>query len=527
MDPHPLQPATGRFPRHARGGWIDPVTVHLRWVRTIVPTLTGISLLVLWLVRPIDGLLAAALIVLVSGTLVGPLLWAATKRYGEYAVLRASFWIDLVVVTVAVAQVDHIAPFTIAYMWPVALAGMLASPRETAVVAVTTAAIAIASPLLRDVQPPAVVAVNAIALLAIGAMIAALRTNEHRAMVDRRNLGRQLEDAQRLARIGSYEYDPASECARWSDELYRIFGLPKGSAVDRGSFLSMVLEDDRERVTAVTAAATTLDYACRIRRPDGRVVHVHVLGEQVEDERGPLLIGTVQDITELRRLDAMRDEFVAAASHELRTPTSVVLGFATTLTRRWEELSEADRRRFVEQIDGSARRLALLIEDVLQVTQVESGQVRCQRQPFDLAAEVVDLVVTWPGEAPIALEVDPAAGRAIGDAVRTRQVVGNLLANAERYSPAGAGVRVRVSAGEGELRVDVTDHGPGIPEEAQGRIFERFVRLSSDAHGTGLGLYISRQLAEAQGGTLDVASEPGRGSTFTYRLPADPGRVET
>lgn len=514
--PDPLRPGAG---------WIDPVTVHLRWVRTMVPTAAGLAMLVVWAFHPIPGLAATALIVLASGTIVGPLFYMAAGRFGEARVLRASIWVDLVIVAVAIAQIDHVAPFAVAFMWPVVLAGMLAAPRDAALVTAVTVIVAIASPLLREAQSASVVGINAIMLLSIGVVVAALRTNEHRATIDRRSLGRQLEEAQRLAGIGSYEYEIDTERVRWSDEMYRILGVPRDTDVDVDTFMSLVVEEDRERIAALSADEP-VDYECRIRRPDGRIVHVQVLGEPVHDERGRLHIGTVQDVTELRRLDAMRDEFVAAASHELRTPTSVVLGFATTLTRRWDDLDESDRRQFVEQIDASARRLALLIEDVLQVTQVESGQVRCQREPFDLAGEVVDLVETWPGSTPIALELEPAMDRAVGDPVRTRQVLGNLLTNAERHSPMGAEVRVRVHPEDDLLRVEVSDHGPGIPSEAQERIFERFVRLSNDSQGTGLGLYISRQLAEAQGGSLEVQSEPGHGATFTYRLPADRGRVE-
>jgi signal transduction histidine kinase len=171
-------------------------------------------------------------------------------------------------------------------------------------------------------------------------------------------------------------------------------------------------------------------------------------------------------------------------------------------------------------------RLSLLIEDVLQVSQIESGNVHCLHEPFDLRAEVTDLVRTWPGAAAVELDDGDVNGpiRAVGDAARTRQVLVNLLENAERHArDANAPVRIHVGRNGRSVQAVVADAGPGIPPEAQDRIFERFVRLGQDSTGTGLGLYISRRLAEAQGGTLHVESVPGRGATFTFALPADAG----
>ncbi|MGB2874195.1 MAG: ATP-binding protein [Gaiellaceae bacterium] len=229
-------------------------------------------------------------------------------------------------------------------------------------------------------------------------------------------------------------------------------------------------------------------------------------------------------VEELRRLSALRADFVSLVSHELRTPMAAVIGSARTLQQRWRELSPDQRESFLELIAGETGRLATLIGDVLDTSRIEAGTFSFRFSDVDLGELVRDSVATAElssDEVSLRADVHEPLPHVRGDAERLRQVLMNLIDNAIKYSPAGDEVEVRAYAEDGHLRVDVRDHGPGIAPEDQRLIFEKFGRVTSGnaRPGTGLGLFIARSIAEAHGGSLDVASAPERGATFTLDLP--------
>jgi signal transduction histidine kinase len=502
---------------------------YLTWIRVVVPAIATLALFMISFSSSGDGVCGAAIVALLS-TAAGAAMALAGRRFGFELLARVSIYVDLALIAWFVTRFEDISVYGVTFMWAVVVAAVFGTPRDTVIATALSVALAATLPELVGDPDRQQVAVEALMLGIVGMMVAALGLDGHRAARERRSLEQQLEDAQRLAQIGSFDFDPVTDEARWSDQMHRIFLVPDGVPLGNDAFLEAIVPEERARVAAAMqsglAAGSMIAFDTTIRRGDGELRSVHVIGTPMGTDAGLRVVGTVQDVTELRRLDSMRDEFVAAASHELRTPTSIVLGFASTLTNEWDRLPEGDRRRFVGEIEDAAMRLSLLIEDVLQVSQIESGNVHCQREPFDLRAEVLDLVRTWPGSSTV--ELDDASTHepvhALGDATRTRQVLVNLLENAERHATdADRPVHIRVGRAGRNVEAVVTDHGPGIPPEAHARIFDRFVRLRHDSTGTGLGLYISRRLAEAQGGTLDVESSPGHGAAFTFVLPADPG----
>jgi signal transduction histidine kinase len=229
-------------------------------------------------------------------------------------------------------------------------------------------------------------------------------------------------------------------------------------------------------------------------------------------------------VEELRRLSALRADFVSLVSHELRTPMAAVIGSARTLQQRWRELTPEQRESFLELIAGETNRLATLMSDVLDTSRIEAGTFSFRFSDVDLGQLVRDSVATaelGSDEVSLRAEVHEPLPVVRGDPERLRQVLMNLLDNAIKYSPAGDEVEVRAYAENGRIRVDVRDNGPGIAREDQRLIFEKFGRvMSAHTHpGTGLGLFIARSIAEAHGGTLDVTSAPERGATFTLDLP--------
>ena len=225
-------------------------------------------------------------------------------------------------------------------------------------------------------------------------------------------------------------------------------------------------------------------------------------------------------------LAELRSDFVAAVSHELRTPLTAVLGYAELLQARWPHLSDAQRRDHIARIVLSANRQHRLVADLLLIAQIEDRALAVRASagtldgPINEAAQ--EICATYRDQQ---IEVEgPAALAARLDPNRLQQIVANLLDNAAKYSPDGAPIAVSWRAEGGWAAIRVRDRGPGIPDAHRGVLFTRFgrvpgSRIRSGRVGTGLGLYLSRQLACAMEGKLDLESTGPEGSTFTLRLP--------
>jgi signal transduction histidine kinase len=229
-------------------------------------------------------------------------------------------------------------------------------------------------------------------------------------------------------------------------------------------------------------------------------------------------------VEELRRLSALRADFVSLVSHELRSPMAAVIGAAQTLQQRWRELSPEQRASFLALIADETSRLAELIGDVLDTSRIEAGTFTYRFDDVDvgeLAEEAVASASVGQDEVQIRAVVRRPLPAVRGDRVRLRQVLSNLIENAVKWSKGGEHVDVDVSATNGRVVIGVRDRGPGIPREEHGMIFEKFGRAKGGAgrSGTGLGLFIARSIAEAHGGTVEVRSVPGQGATFTLTLP--------
>jgi len=236
------------------------------------------------------------------------------------------------------------------------------------------------------------------------------------------------------------------------------------------------------------------------------------------------------------QLDRMKDEFVLTASHELRSPLTSVQGFAELLLLEREKL-DPKQAETVEVILDNTRHLVRLLNDLLDLARSDAGRLTIKPVPTDAAALVEDAVRTMRAQfdargQSLALEIEPGLPRIAADRDRLRQVLVNLLTNANEYCPEGAGVGVKVTGDGADVEIDVSDDGPGIPEEQLAHIFERFSRGDAGetqrVGGTGLGLAISKSLVELHGGTIGAESTPGEGSTFRVRLPAiaSPDRAE-
>ncbi len=234
---------------------------------------------------------------------------------------------------------------------------------------------------------------------------------------------------------------------------------------------------------------------------------------------------------ELRRLSALRADFVSLVSHELRSPLAAAIGSAITLRERWQQLTPPQRESFLSLIVDETRRCAMLVGDVLDTSRIEGGTFSYHFTDLDVAPLVEDAVASARvGQDRVRVTASvPGALPVRGDRERLRQVLTNLIDNAVKYSPLTEAVEVSGLRRDGCVLVEVSDRGPGVAPEAQALIFEKFGRGTAGASGkpgTGLGLFIARSIAEAHGGSLDVRSAPPAGATFTLTLPAgeDKGR---
>ncbi len=305
----------------------------------------------------------------------------------------------------------------------------------------------------------------------------------------------------------------------------RILGL-EGAAIEGRALVEVVRQSDllavikkalnhHEQVSSEIVVGTV--------RPRSFAVTAAPVG--AEGSTGAVLV--LHDISELRRLERVRQDFVANVSHEFRTPLTAIQGFAETLLGGALD-DQANRRRFVEIIRDHAARLARLTEDLLKLARIEAGQLDLEFQPVSLYGLVemcveTALVKTEPRQLALEVHLPADLPDVRGDANRLREVLQNLLDNAAQYTPSGGRIEVSALRTGQQVVITVADTGIGIPQAEQARIFERFYRVdaarSREAGGTGLGLSIARHIVEAHGGRIWVDSTVGEGSRFHFSLP--------
>jgi signal transduction histidine kinase len=252
------------------------------------------------------------------------------------------------------------------------------------------------------------------------------------------------------------------------------------------------------------------------------------------DELGALAVNVNRMNDELQRLykeletaSKHKSEFLANMSHELRTPLNAIIGFSQVLREGISGEVNAKQQEYLDDILTSASHLLALINDVLDLSKVEAGQVELQVAPFSLQ-EALERGVSMVREratqdgVQLTLHANGNLDVVVGDERRIRQVIFNLLSNAVKFAPAGGQVDVKATQSNGEVTVSVADTGPGIAAQDLDRIFEEFQQTdvgASQAEGTGLGLALSKRFVEMHGGRIWCDSELGKGSTFRFTLP--------
>jgi len=353
--------------------------------------------------------------------------------------------------------------------------------------------------------------------------------------VDNARLHRETEERARAALVlthvgdGVFMADRDGVIRLWNPAAEAITGL--AAAEVAGQPAKRVIPGWDELEPLVPVAASPAPAARRAEtlplEIHGRELWLSITGVELPE-------GTVyafRDLTEERALEKMRSDFVSTISHELRTPLASVYGAAVTLIQREAELEPDQRARLLSVIASEAERLARIVNDVLLASRLDSQTLSFTIESCD-AGQVVERAVEaarthLPEHIDLRLEDVAAAPPVAADPEKLRQVLGNLIDNAVKYSPERGCVEVGVELRGHSVRFRVKDEGIGIPREERERIFEKFYRLDPEllqgVGGTGLGLYITRELVRRMDGDVWVDSEPGRGSTFYVELPTQPG----
>jgi PAS domain S-box-containing protein len=343
-----------------------------------------------------------------------------------------------------------------------------------------------------------------------------------------REAERRAEAALALAYVGDgvVLLDHDGRVRFWNAAAAAITGVREADAVGRHPTEVLPAWEELTRLAELADAATP-----------ARARPVTVPIETASGDRWVAMTGVafdegvvyaLRDVSDEQAFERARSDFVATASHELRTPLAAVYGAARTLRRTDIEIPAEQHDRFLDIIVSETERLTAIVSQILLAGQLEEGRVDMATAATDLSPLVESVLdsarLRAPDQIELRLEQNGSPAVALADEDKLRQVVVNLLDNAIKYSPDGGEVAVELAGGHGRVRLTVRDHGLGIPPGEQERIFEKFYRLdpalTRGVGGSGLGLFISRELVSRMGGSLSVLSQPGEGAAFVVDLPA-------
>lgn len=358
------------------------------------------------------------------------------------------------------------------------------------------------------------------------------REEERQAVLDElRRSQKILEETERIARIGGGELDFRTGMTRRSEGLRRLYGLEGDETLDLEEALQLLEPEDIERIRGSLASGHAFEMEMPMKNLRGEEMWVRVIARPVYEEGESVgLRGFVQDITTQKLAERSTREFISLVSHELRTPlTSILASLDMISSGMAGELPTKSSELFAIALRNS-KRLAALVDDILDVEKIEAGKMKLNILPIDPAKvidEVLELHENYAAAHQIRLEArsQRLPTRVYADPERLQQVLTNLISNAVKVSSPGQIVEIGVDElNDKWVRIAVIDYGPGIPQEFQEVLFEKFTQaetpLSKPKQGTGLGMSIVKGLTERMGGRVDFESAEGQGTKMYIDLPA-------
>jgi len=364
-------------------------------------------------------------------------------------------------------------------------------------------------------------------------------------------LSQRLQLATETGGIGVWDWDIQTDNLIWDDQMFRLYGLNRedfsGTAQDTWK-LHLLHPEDFTRLQAELQTAfmgsNTLDTEFRITRPDGELRHLKDKAVIFRNSTGQptRMIGVNWDITLLKQaeeglrqalekekeLGELKSRFISNASHEFRTPLAVILATTESLTIYRDRMDEAQINKRLDKIRLQVNTMKEIMDDVLQLARMQARHLEFRPANSDLNALCQDIIEEFQGRAeyheriifkglekPIMLYIDLHL---------MRRIIGNLISNALKYSPPDTAIQLELTQDADSVRCQVTDHGIGIPQDDRKQLFEPFHRAGNvgEIAGTGLGLSITREAVLAHGGSIEVESEVGKGTTFTVVVPFTP-----
>jgi PAS domain S-box-containing protein len=346
-------------------------------------------------------------------------------------------------------------------------------------------------------------------------------------VIDQMPEGIVLSDETGATRVENRSMQVFAYDTGWNDRLGQPvrydLRMPNGQPVAR---------DDYPQIRALLGGVTTIGLELSLRHPDGRMVPMLVSAAPVFDTQGNRsgAVTIYQDISTIKELERMREEWSSIVAHDLRQPLGIIVLEVEVLRRMMEQRQVADSQKVLDRIRRSAMRLNSMIDDLLDVSRIEARQLSLTRVENDLAVLTADAVERLSSLAPdqsvrFRALVKPAL--ALVDAARFEQVLGNLISNAAKYGAPGDEISIELIRFGSEYKVAVTNRGRGIAPEDMAKLFERFTRSETtpgtSVPGLGLGLYICKNLVEAHGGHIWAESTPGQTTTIHFTVPMVPG----
>ena len=343
----------------------------------------------------------------------------------------------------------------------------------------------------------------------------------------------RLNLALEAGEIGVWDWDVVSNKIRWTDKVYQIHEVETNNFDgELVSYITRVYPEDKYRVEQAIQSAlenkAPYNIEFRIITATGKIKWVFTSAKVLFDNGKPVrMLGATVDITKRKELERQKDDFLAIASHELKTPVTSLKAYGQVLQIQFEQKGDTNSVAALKKMDTQINKLTSLISDLLDVTKIQSGKLNMHVEAYDLnelVNEITDEVQLTTQRHLLIKELDKSK-KVYGDKERIGQVLTNLITNAIKYSPHSDKIIIKTEVNDQFITLCVQDFGVGIAKDKQDKVFEQFFRVNNEKENTfpglGLGLYVSSEIIKRQNGKIWIESVEGKGSTLCFKIPVN------